>query len=54
MVVSYFTQRLQNGVIILLAGLILSIILCVPAWPFYKKNGFKWLPYKESHKEKID
>ena len=32
--------------------LILSILVCVPAWPFYKRNLLKWLPHKEDKQKK--
>lgn len=50
--VSYTTQHLCHGVYIMIGGLILSILVCVPAWPFYKRNLLKWLPYKEDKQKK--
>jgi len=29
---------------ILAAGTLVTAIVCIPPWPFYKKNPVKWLP----------
>ena len=51
-IVSYITQKLQDGVFIMIGGLILSILICVPAWPMYKRHQFKWLKHVDDEKKK--
>jgi signal peptidase complex subunit 1 len=50
--VSYTTQHLCHGVYIMIGGLILSMLLCVPSWPFYNRNQLTWLKHKEEKKAK--
>ncbi len=45
MIVSYLTQHLCHGVYIMIVGLILSLVLCIPSWPYLNKHQLKWLPY---------
>ena len=45
MIVSYLTQHLCHGVYIMIVGLVLSLVLCVPSWPYLNKHQLKWLPY---------
>ena len=49
--VSFVTQRLKDGVFIMAGGLILSVLLCVPAWPMYKRHQYKWLKHEENEKK---
>lgn len=49
--VSFVTQRLKDGVFIMAGGLILSVLLCVPAWPMYKSHQYKWLKHEENEKK---
>lgn len=46
-IVSYSTQKLKHGVYILVIGLALSLLLCLPSWPFYNRHHPKWVPYKK-------
>lgn len=49
--VSFVTQRLKDGVFIMAGGLILSVLLCVSAWPMYKRHRYKWLKHEENEKK---
>lgn len=42
--VGYQFQDIQKAVYIGLGGTILTFVLVVPPWPFYKTNPVKWLP----------
>lgn len=42
--VGYQYQDIQKAVYIGLGGTVLTFILVVPAWPFYKTKPVKWLP----------
>ena len=50
--VSYSTQHLCHGVYIMVGGLVLTLILCIPSWPMYNRNQLKWLKHKIEKKEK--
>ena len=52
MIVSYMTQKLCHGVYILLFGLFLSLLICLPSWPMYNRHQLKWLKYVPQDKEK--
>lgn len=49
-VVSFVTQKLQNGTVIILLGTLISIIVCVPAWSCFNKMNIKWIQHKEENK----
>ena len=49
--VSFVTQRIKDGVFIMAGGLILSVLLSVPAWPMYKRHQYKWLKHEENEKK---
>ena len=51
MIVSYYTQKLSDGVYILCGGFILSLLLCLPSWPMYNRQQLKWLKPKEKPKD---
>jgi signal peptidase complex subunit 1 len=40
----YFTQNIVLAVQIGLAGTLLTSLVVVPPWPFFKKKPVKWLP----------
>lgn len=42
--VGYTTQDIAMTIKIGLAGTLLTSLIVVPPWPFFKKNPFKWLP----------
>ena len=50
--VSYSTQHLCHGVYIMVGGLVLTLILCIPSWPLYNRNQLNWLKHKIEKKEK--
>jgi signal peptidase complex subunit 1 len=39
----FYTTFFIHTLAIFAVGLIVSAIVCVPAWPFYKQNQLKWL-----------
>lgn len=47
---SFFTQKLSDGVYIMIAGLGISFLLIVPSWPYLNANRLNWLTHKEENK----
>ncbi|GAX23251.1 signal peptidase complex subunit 1 [Fistulifera solaris] len=42
-VIGYFQEDFTVVFQAWLAGVVLSVILCVPDWPFYNRHPIKWL-----------
>mmetsp|Transcript_11702 Transcript_11702/g.22431 ORF Transcript_11702/g.22431 Transcript_11702/m.22431 type:complete len:82 (+) Transcript_11702:119-364(+) len=42
-VIGYFQQDFTVVFQAWLVGLVLSVIICVPDWPFYNRHPVKWL-----------
>mmetsp|Transcript_1100 Transcript_1100/g.2460 ORF Transcript_1100/g.2460 Transcript_1100/m.2460 type:complete len:90 (-) Transcript_1100:1164-1433(-) len=42
-VIGYFRQEFFIVFKFWLVGVVLSVVLCVPDWPFYNRNPIKWL-----------
>ncbi|KAL1895744.1 hypothetical protein Cpir12675_003135 [Ceratocystis pirilliformis] len=40
----YINQDIRSALFIVLGGAIVTIILVVPQWPFYRRNPVTWLP----------
>lgn len=43
-IVGYISQELSHTVFILLAGLGISGLVCLPPWPMYRKHPLHWQP----------
>ncbi|KKA29509.1 hypothetical protein TD95_001588 [Thielaviopsis punctulata] len=43
-VYGYMLQDIRTALFIILAGAVITMLLVVPPWSFYKKNPVKWLP----------
>lgn len=41
---AYTAQQFSLALYSHLAGFILACVICLPAWPFYKRKPVKWLP----------
>ncbi|MES1922142.1 Signal peptidase complex subunit 1 [Bonamia ostreae] len=41
-VVGYVRQEMVMFLYITTAGYLLSVVVCVPNWPFYRKNDLIW------------
>lgn len=48
---SFYTQQMKHGMFIIIAGFLISVILCLPAWSCFKKNPLKWQEFKEENKK---
>ncbi|KAL0483781.1 signal peptidase complex subunit SPCS1 [Acrasis kona] len=42
-VYGFYTQRFSDTLIISAAGLVVAGLVCIPSWPFLRKNQLKWL-----------
>lgn len=45
-VAGYVLQDIQLALFIALGGAALTLVVVVPAWPFYNKSPVEWLPVR--------
>ena len=50
LIIGMCQQRMVYGVITIAVGTVVGLIVCVPAWPMYKKNPKAFLEHHEKHK----
>ncbi|XP_065842730.1 signal peptidase complex subunit 1-like [Oscarella lobularis] len=48
----YVCQRFSQTVIVVAAGFVLSCILILPPWPFYRRHPVKWHKPRSGEKAK--
>ncbi|KAF9352479.1 hypothetical protein BGX34_012127 [Mortierella sp. NVP85] len=42
--VGFLLQDIRLSLYIFVAGTVLTSVLVIPAWPYFKKNSVRWLP----------
>ncbi|KAF8961895.1 hypothetical protein BGZ46_001285 [Entomortierella lignicola] len=51
--VGFILQDIRVSLFIFSAGILLSALLVVPAWPYLRKNPIRWLPSREKAAAKL-
>jgi signal peptidase complex subunit 1 len=46
-VVGYSTENVYNALFTGLGGAVITMLVCVPPWPFLNRNPVKWLPARK-------
>ncbi|KAF9346851.1 hypothetical protein BGX26_001634 [Mortierella sp. AD094] len=45
--VGFILQDIRVSLLIFAAGIVLSALLVIPAWPYLNRNPIRWLPSRE-------
>uniref|UniRef100_A0A1I8ADA3 Signal peptidase complex subunit 1 n=1 Tax=Steinernema glaseri TaxID=37863 RepID=A0A1I8ADA3_9BILA len=49
--VGFFTQRLSHTVFSIFAGFVISCLVVLPPWGFFRQNPIKWQPVQKEQEQ---